>query len=184
MKKEWVLTKESFDALLAWLDTNPESAALKYEQIRTRLIKMFVCRGCLEPEDLADETIDRVARRLNDIESTYAGEKVRYFYGVAHKVQLESLRPKPVPPPPPVVDDEDQADPEYECLEHCMQKLPPEQRDLVLQYYEEERGAKIDNRKLLADQLGIAVNALRIRVCRIRGSLFECVQECMRTAAA
>lgn len=184
MKKEWVLTKESFDALLAWLDTNPESAALKYEQIRTRLIKMFVCRGCLEPEDLADETIDRVARRLNDIEPTYAGEKVRYFYGVAHKVQLEYLRPKPVPPPPPLVDDEDQVDPEYDCLEHCMQKLPTEQRELVLQYYEEERGAKIDNRKLLADQLGIAVNALRIRVCRIRASLFECVQECMRTAAA
>lgn len=184
MKKEWVLTKESFDALLAWLDTNPDSAALKYEQIRTRLIKMFVCRGCVEPEDLADETIDRVARRLNDIEATYSGEPVRYFYGVAHKIQLEYLRIRPLPPPPPLEDDEDKDEREYECLEHCMQKLPPEHRQLVLQYYEEERGAKIDNRKQLAEQLGIAANALRIRVCRIRASLFECVQKCMHTAAA
>src|SRR5215212_3434614 len=163
MKKEWVLTKESFDALLAWLDTNPDSAAVKYEKIRTRLIKMFVCRGCLEPEDLADETIDRVARRLTDIESTYVGEPVRYFYGVAHKVQLESLRPKPVLPPPEV-DDDDKDEREYECLQQCMGKLSVEHRELVLQYYQEERGAKIDNRKHLADQLGIAVNALRIRV--------------------
>lgn len=184
MKKEWVLTKESFDALLAWLDGNPDSAALKYEQIRTRLIKMFVCRGCLEPEDLADETIDRVARRLNDIEPTYEGEPVRYFYGVAHKIQLESLRPKPGVSPPPKVDDEEKDPREYECLERCMQKLSPEHRELVLQYYEEERGAKIDNRKHLADQLGIAMNALRIRVCRIRASLFECVKNCMQTAAA
>lgn len=188
MKREWVLTKETFDALLAWLDTNPDSAALKYEQIRTRLIKMFVCRGCLEPEDLADQTIDRVARRLNDIEATYAGEPVRYFYGVAHKIQLEYLRikpPPPPPPPPPVVDDEEEEDDrEYECLEHCMEKLLPEHRKLILKYFEEERGAKIDNRKFLADQMGIAVNALRIRVCRIKASLFECVHKCMHTAAA
>ena len=184
MKKEWVLTKESFDALLAWLDTNPDSAAMKYEQIRTRLIKMFVCRGCLEPEDLADETIDRVARRLNDIEATFAGDPVRYFYGVANKIRLEYLRLKPVPPPPPLLDEEVEDSREYECLERCMQKLSPEQRKLVLEYYQEERGAKIDNRKHLADQLGIAVNALRIRVCRIRASLLECVQKCIHTAAA
>src|SRR5262245_18178676 len=184
MKREWVLTKESFDALLAWLDTNPDSAALKYEQIRTRLIKMFVCRGCLETEDLADETIDRVARRLNDIEPTYAGEPVRYFYGVAHKIQLEYVRPKPVSPPPPPVDDEDKDERGYECLEHCMEKLSPEHRELVLQYYQEERGAKIDNRKHLADQLGIAVNALRIRVCRIQASVIECLPKCIHTAAA
>ena len=184
MKKEWVLTKESFDALLAWLDANPDSAARKYEQIRTRLIKIFVCRGCLEPEDLADETIDRVARRLNDIESTFAGEPARYFYGVAKKVQLEYVRPKPVPQPPVVVEEADHDDREFECLEQCMQHLSSEHRELVLQYYHEERGAKIDHRKQLADQLGIAVNALRIRVCRIRASLLECVQKCMHAAAA
>jgi DNA-directed RNA polymerase specialized sigma24 family protein len=183
MKKEWVLTKESFEALLAWLDANPEAAAIKYEQIRTRLIKIFVCRGCYEPEDLADETIDRVARRLHDIQASYDGDPVRYFYGVAHKIHLEYLRRKPVPQPPPAPDT-DQLEREYECLERCMQKLTPNNRELVLQYYQEERQARIDHRKRLADQLGIALNALRIRACRIRTLLHDCVQECVHATAA
>jgi len=184
MKKEWGLTKESFDALLAWLDANSDIAAGKYEQIRTRLIKIFVCRGCLEPEDLADETIDRVARRLKDIQPTFAGDPARYFYGVANKVHLEYLRRKPAPQPPVLVDEAEQDDREYECLERCMQKLTSDNREIVLQYYQEERRAKIDHRKRLADQLGIAVNALRIRACRIRASLLECIQKCVHAAAA
>lgn len=184
MKKEWVLTKESFDALLAWLDANPDAAASKYEHIRSRLIKIFVCRGCLEPEDLADETMDRVARRLNDIEPTFAGDPARYFYGVANKIHLEYLRRKPVPQLPVQGDEVDQDGREYECLERCMTKLSPDNRELVLQYYQEERRAKIDHRKRLADRLGIAVNALRIRACRIRASLLACVQECVHGAQA
>lgn len=185
MKREWILTKESFDALLAWLDANPDAAARKYEQIRTRLIKIFVCRGCLESEDLADQTIDRVARRLNDIEATFSGEPARYFYGVANKIHLEYLRRKRTPEPePPVPDDDTDEDArEYECLERCMEQLTPKNRELVLEYYQEERWAKIEHRKRLADQLGIALNALRIRACRIRASLLECVQNCVRTAA-
>lgn len=187
-KKEWVLTKESFDALLSWLDTNPECAALKYEQIRAKLIKLFECRGCLEPEVLADETIDRVARRLNDIEPTFVGDPARYFFGVANKIYMEYLRSKrvPQPPPPPPLDDVEEEEDvrEYECLERCMEKLSADNRELVLQYYQEERQAKIDHRKHLADELGIAVNALRIRACRIRASLFECVQKCVHSVAA
>jgi DNA-directed RNA polymerase specialized sigma24 family protein len=171
--------------LLAWLDANPEAAARKYEQIRTRLIRIFVCRGCLESEDLADETIDRVARRLNDIAATFTGDPARYFYGVANKIHLEYLRRKPIPPPPVPDDDTDtdQDAREYECLERCMQQLSPKNRELVLEYYQEERWAKIDHRKRLANQLGIALNALRIRACRIRASLLECVKNCVHTAA-
>ena len=95
MNKEWVLTQESFDALLAWLDPNRELAGRKYEDIRTRLVKIFSCRGCYEPEDLADETINRVTSKLKDIESSFIGERARYFYGVANKVHLEYLRRKP-----------------------------------------------------------------------------------------
>lgn len=184
MKKDWTLTKESFEALLAWLDPNPEIAAGKYEHIRARLIKIFVCRGCLESEDLADETIDRVTRRLGDIEPYFVGDPARYFYGVANKIHLEYLRRKPIPEPPPAFDDTDHDEREYECLERCMQNLSADNRELVIQYYQEERRAKIDHRKRLADQLGIALNALRIRACRIRASLLECVQKCVHAAPA
>jgi len=183
MKKDRVLTKELFDALLAWLDPDREAAARKYEIIRTRLIKIFVCRGCLDPEDLADQTIDRVARRLDDIKEGFTGDPARYFYGVANKVHLEYLRRKPAPPPPPPANDPAEVEREYDCLDRCMQKLTPDNRELVLQYYQEDKQAKIDHRKELASQLGIALNALRIRACRIRASLLECVQKCVHEAA-
>ena len=185
MKKDWVLTQDAFDALLAWLDPNREIAAQKYETIRTRLIKIFACRGCSEAEDLADETINRVTRKLPEIQPDFEGEPARYFYGVANKIHLEYLRRKPIPPPPVPDDDTDtdQDAREYECLERCMQQLSPKNRELVLEYYQEERWAKIDHRKRLANQLGIALNALRIRACRIRASLLECVKNCVHTAA-
>jgi DNA-directed RNA polymerase specialized sigma24 family protein len=183
MNKDWILTQESFDALLAWLDPEREAAGRKYEDIRLRLIKIFACRGCYEPEDLADETINRVSKKLKEIESTYSGDPARYFYGVANKVHLEYLRRRLAPFPPAPSEVSDSMEKEYACLERCVQNLNPNNRVLVLQYYQEEKRAKIDHRKHLAAQLGIAVNALRIRACRIRAALQECVTNCLEEAA-
>lgn len=183
MNKDWILTQESFDALLAWLDPEREAAGRKYEDIRLRLIKIFACRGCYEPEDLADETINRVSKKLKEIASTYSGDPARYFYGVANKVHLEYLRRRPAPFPPAPSEVSDNLEKEYACLERCVQNLSVNNRVLVLQYYQEEKRAKIDHRKHLAAQLGIAVNALRIRACRIRAALQECVTNCLEEAA-
>ena len=184
MTKDWVLTQESFEALLAWLDPQREQAGHKYEEIRRRLIKIFICRGCYEPEDLADETINRVIKRLREIEGSFIGDPARYFFGVANKVHLEYLRRKPAPPPEAPNDDTEKIEQEYQCLDRCMRRLNPDHRNLILRYYEEEGRAKIDHRQRLAEQLGIAVNALRIRAHRIRTSLEECVQKCLQGATA
>jgi len=183
MSKQWVLTQEDFDRLLAWLDADREQAGRKYEEIRRRLIKIFACRGCGEADLLADETINRVARRLPDFVADYTGDPAPYFCGVAQKVHLEYLRRKPAPPPPPPPPDEE-AERAYACLETCMGELEPEHRRLVLQYYMEDKQAKINHRKELADALGIAINALRIRAFRIRAALQRCVEDCMGRAAA
>lgn len=186
MNKGWVLNQESFDALLDWLHPQREQAGQKYEDIRRRLIKIFTCRGCCEPEDLADETINRVSKRLKDIKSEFTGDPARYFYGVANKVHLEYLRkPTPLIPPRLVESDEetDQLEKEYECLERCIQKLTSTNRELVLQYYQDDKRAKIDHRKRLAEQFGIAINALRIRAYRARAVLQECVHECLQHPA-
>jgi RNA polymerase sigma factor (sigma-70 family) len=182
MNKDWVLTQESFDALLVWLDPNRELAGRQYENIRVRLIKIFTCRGCPDAEDLADETINRVTKRLPDIKAEYTGEKIRYFYGVANKVHLEYLRRKPVPPAPEPANETDEIEGLYDCLEQCLEKLPRENRLIVVQYYQEDKQAKISHRKQLAEQLGIALNALRIRAFRIRSLLEECVQQCIEQA--
>ena len=184
MNKNWLLTKEAFDALLGWLDPNREVAGQKYEVIRRRLITIFSCRGCAEAEDLADETINRVANKLSAIKSSYVGDPARYFYGVANKVYLEyRRRPAPEVQPPPAPYDES-VEKKFDCLERCMQKLTAENRKLVIEYYQDERQAKIDHRKRLAEQLGIAINALRIRAYRIRAALQECVANCLQEAIA
>jgi DNA-directed RNA polymerase specialized sigma24 family protein len=176
------LTQDEFDALLAWLDPDRDLAAQKYEEIRRRLIKIFVCRGCPVAEDLADETIDRVAGKVADVAPSYVGNPALYFYGVAKNIYHEWLRrPPPVPAPVPVVDpDPPVPDPEYDCLMECMKLLASKDQELILDYYQEEKQAKIDHRKKLAEGLGIGLNTLRIKVYRLRARLQECVEQLMK----
>ena len=183
MNKDKVITQDSFNRLLDWLDPERERAGEKYETIRRRLIKLFTCRGCPDAEDLADETINRVTLRIHDLAVRYNGEPTLYFYGVANKVHHEYVRRKPPPPPVPPSDDADEIEREYQCLERCMQQLTADQRALVLEYYRDDKRAKIDHRKELAERLGIALNALRIRAHRIRLLLQQCVQACLEQTA-
>ncbi|HVN83189.1 MAG TPA: hypothetical protein VMW38_29665 [Terriglobia bacterium] len=183
-KREWELTEGAFTKFLVWLNPDPDQAGEKYEDVRRRLIKIFTCRGCTCPEDLADETINRVIRRVQEIAETYVGDPALYFYGVAHNVHLEYCRRKPDPQPPPVPDPPTQVEGEYACLEECMDRLPSQSRELVLQYYQEEKHLKIDLRKQLAARLGIPLNALRIRACRIRMNLHDCVLQCLQQKTA
>jgi DNA-directed RNA polymerase specialized sigma24 family protein len=179
MKKNWVLSQEAFDQLLDWLDSDRERAGIKYEEIRRRLIKIFTGRGCADPEDLADETINRVTSKLAEIELEFQGDRPRYFYGVAYKVLMEYLRRKPPQPPPLSTSDANRIEHESLCLEECIAQLSEENRYLLLEYYGTEGKEKIDKRRKLAEELGIAQNALRIRAYRIRQSLQECVEKCV-----
>ena len=174
------ITQEQLDQLLHWLNPDRQEAAVQYEWIRKRLIKIFVTRGSHNPEELADITINRVARKLPEIRDGYVGEPANYFSGVASFIWRESLRKEKLPvvtdprPLPPSEDEER----DYVCLERCLNKLPKPDRELALAYYQQEKHAKIDHRRKLAEQMGLAINALRIRACRIRASLFACVELC------
>ena len=179
MNKDWELSQEAFDALLAWLDSDREQAALKYEKIRHTLINYFQSRACLEPEDLADETINRVTSKLKEIEKDFTGDRARYFFGVAKMVYLEYLRrklPQVVTVP---ASDPNQIELEYSCLEDCIERLSKQDRDLLLRYYGAEGRKDTERRRGLAEELGIGPNALRIRVYRIRQELKECVATCV-----
>ncbi len=183
MKRNWELTGEAFDKFLSWLHPDREEAGKKYEDIRRHLIIILNCRGCDAAEELADETINRVIRRAQQMADTYRGEPAPYFITVANnlfleyrtKLQITSELPADFPEPDPDPDD----DREYDCLDQCMEELRPANRDLVLRYYSEDKQAKIDHRKQLADEMGIGVNALRIRAHRIRLTLQECLDKCL-----
>lgn len=182
MKKNWVLSQESFDALLDWLDSDREQAGIKYEEIRRRLITIFTGRGCTDAEDLADEVINRVVSKLREIGTEFEGDRARYFYGVANKVLMEYLRRKPPQPLPVSTSDSNRLEQEDRCLEECIRRLRPDYRLLLTEYYGAEGKDKAEKRKRLAEKLGIAPNALRIRAYRLRLALQKCVENCVERA--
>jgi DNA-directed RNA polymerase specialized sigma24 family protein len=192
LKRDRALTPQAFDKLLAWLDADRERAGQRYEEIRNRLIKFFEWQGCAYLEEQADETIDRVARKIDEGVEVLATNPYIYFAGVARNVLREYWRhpergAEDLEIVPRADDDGDKdaqleklkLEQRLECLEHCLQSLPSDQRELITEYYREEAQAKIRTRKKLAERLGIPLNALRIRSCRIRVNLEKCITECL-----
>lgn len=189
LKKDWVLTQAALKSLLACLDPDQERAGQKYEAIRRALITFFECRRSLSPEDHADETINRVARRLSEGKEIYVENPASYFYGVARNVLKELWESVPAASgrlellQDPGRDDERQSEREQrerrlECLEQCLQRLTTQDRELIGAYYQGETSVKIQNRKSLAERLGLQLNALRLRALRIREKLEDCVERC------
>ena len=178
-KKLRELGQQDFDRLLSWLDADRERAGYLYEQIRWRLVTILAARGCTLAEELTDETIDRVARRVTDIHETYTGEKALYFLGVMNNVHHEYLR-RPPPPRLMQVDEEVEAREEIHlCLDNCLAQLAPYSRQLIERYYAEDLKAKIDLRKVIARELGIKASSLRLRALRIREKLQTCIERCL-----
>lgn len=179
MSKEFP-SKEAFEKLLRWLNSDRDKAGEKYERIRLRLIRIFAVRGCCEVEDLADETINVVAARIDWLLENYNGDPTLYFYGVARKIYLEQLKKKPPPAPPPAPD-RTEIEQHCSCLERCLKReLTPLERRMALRYYEKSKTEKIVSRKQLASELGISMNALRIKMHYIVGRLRPCVEQCLR----
>jgi len=172
------LAQDEFDRLLSWLNSDRDLAGCRYEDIRYRLIKTFSRWNCTEPEDLADETINRVARKVKELSKNYTGDPALYFYGVAQKLFKEWLRNRRAPQVPVQVRSED-LEREYLCLDRCLEQLDPEKREFILQYYHGERQTKIVQRRQLAERFGIGANTLRIRAYRIRETLQSCMQRCI-----
>ena len=187
MPKPRVLTHESFEELLAWLGPTREEAAEKYEEVRRSLIKIFVWRGFSSAEDMADETITRVAARAANVRHGFVGDPVVFFYAVANRLIKEELRsatkhtvledehqsPEQAEPPDP--NDEK----EHECLRFCLQRQEPIDREMIVRYYVGQKREKILNRQEMARKLGIPPGALRVRMHRIRQSLERCMEQCL-----
>lgn len=195
MPKNRTITQDKFDALLVWLDPDRAKAGVKYEEIRRTLVGIFVWRGFSDAEGLADETIDRVTRKVNDLVATYVGDPALYFYSVAKRLILEEQRrlkihhplddlsALPGPAPEEEQKKEEVSELEYECLKRCMQRLNPEQREMIVSYYMKEKHAKIGHRRELAARLGIEINTLRVRMYRLRSALQACIKNCLEESA-
>ena len=183
-KKDWTSTQQSLAGFMSVLDADPERAGEQYEVLRRKLVKFFEWRGSATAEELADETLNRLERKIDEGEairnfSAYLGGMARLVWLEAVKEQerariaLEDLRASAQTTP--------QADSQrVECFDLCLEKLPAENRALILDYYRGEKSSKIKLRKQLAEKLGTPLNALRIRAHRVRLQLERCVGDCLK----
>ncbi len=185
MGKNREITKSAYPTMLNWLSEDSEIAAKKYEVIRLRLVKILNYRGCLEAEELADETIERVAKKAEKIIETYQGNPESYFFGVLNNVYREYLKRRKLQELPatlvekkPEVDEDFESN--YQCLKRCLKTLPDEKREFILDYYKGEKSEKIENRKKIAEDQGINTGRTRVRAYRLRLKLQKCVFKCVK----
>ena len=185
--QKWSVTQEAFDDLLASLSPDRDCAADRYLEIRRNLVRLFEWRGCSTPDEYADEAINRCARRIAE------GEEIRdvatYCIGIGRMLLREmnqerrrapvSLAHAPEPQRMPEQDDGD-AECRVECLRRCLAQLSPENRNLILTYYQGDKSEKINTRKELTQVFGVAGSTLRMRALRIRETLQGCAENCLR----
>ncbi|HTC92934.1 MAG TPA: hypothetical protein VK699_05730 [Terriglobales bacterium] len=187
------LRREEFAKFLAALDSDRNQAAKKYEVLHRKLVKLFQRRQCIHPEEFADETIDRLVKRLGTAEIT---DVSLFAYGIARKIcfeiqrkthRLVSIQEHDWHEDPLVGDGDPEQDiiavlgnaQDLGCLTQCLAALPVEHHELIIEYYRGEKQARITQRKALARKRGISIEALRSEANRVRNKLRSCVTRCL-----
>ena len=191
------LTEPAFRRLLVWLDGGVDSQGETYLEMRRRLIAYFDRRNSASPDQLVDETFNRVANTLEQSGTIAVTPPARYCYVVARFVFLEDVRGRESAHVSAAAradrlvttskDDEADAfairEQRLECLDRCLNALDPAQRGLIVGTYSGIGREKIDRRRGLAARLGITMNALSSRASRIRDLLERCVAKCDRLSS-
>ena len=191
---------EAINRLLDELDPDRNAAWGKYGKLHSRLTKLFEWRGCSRSTDYADAVLDRVANML--LEGKEMRDIAQFCGGVARKMLLEISRTEPrtrsIDDDPEgheviqIVDNPADIETMIEqeewlaCLDSCLEKLEGDDRSLILQFYSAgvhgKRGDKEDTnkafRKRLAQVFEISPTNLRVRACRIRARIENCVRNC------
>jgi DNA-directed RNA polymerase specialized sigma24 family protein len=184
------VTGTSFTRLLAWLDDGRDSQGARYIEMRERLVSYFDRRNRPAADVLADETFDRISRTLEESGRIVVTPPARYCYVVARFVLLEDIRrTKPtvafderqsIFQMAPSTGSDDRTERSLECLNACLGRMKPNDRDLIVEYYRDAKRQRIDQRRAIAAKLGITMNALGIRIWRLRASLQSCVGNCRK----
>ena len=197
--QDWAPNEKAFARFLVWLDGGMNSDGQRYLEVRRRLELYFDRKNCVTPAELADETLNRVAKKLEEHGEITDVAPMQYCYIVAKFVFLEALRAdKRSPFNRPLTAkngsnlsgqsatllEADVASERKEkiadCLQHCLESLPTADRELIVEYYRGQQRSKIERRSALAARLGLTANALSIRAYRVRQRLEVCLQSCFK----
>ncbi len=170
-------------------DGDGPSVVDRFRDLQSKLIFYFERRHCFDPEELADETLERVMRKL--CEGTEVLDLTSYSYGVARNVFYEYLRRERAkhkyseeqrhrPEAAVGADDEAEArERRLRCLEGCMARLKKREHWLLFEYYRYKGQRKVSHKQKLAEQLNISREALTLRIFHLKRRLKACIQDCL-----
>lgn len=165
-----------YDKLSKILEPASPSLEAGFQLCRRKLIKFFSWRRCDDPANLADETIFRVLKNVNQGQVISPENPYRYVYAIALNVYRENRR-RIEKHPSVSFEEESMLAPapnrDHGCHEFCMEQLSNEKLELLNQYY-------LLNRDELTQQRKLTVNALRLRIHRIKQELRNCHEECQK----
>lgn len=183
------LTAESFGLLMTRLGANQANAAGQYEELRLKLVKSFIWkRDCAESEAdaLADETLDRVSAKLaqqieiNNV-NAYALEVSRFVWLEHLRKKKETAYGDDLPAIAVAPETIEASDSRLECLRKCLAEISKTDADrhLIIGYYSADDGEKNKiQRRNLAEKLGLTMNTLKVKACRLRERLERCINDC------
>ena len=183
-----VLTKENFDEMLLWFSTDRETAGAKYEEIRNGLVRYFDFKGCADAEALADETINRVARKFTSFDTNNNHKHITYFYGFASKVFLEYLKKaenksEELSDNFKLIEDKfgnEEIETKHNCLDKCLNKLSDEDKAMAIGYFGKEKSEKFEHRRQIAKRMNITIGNLHVKVYRLKATLKNCIEKCAK----
>jgi DNA-directed RNA polymerase specialized sigma24 family protein len=183
------LSPAALDCLFAALHKDPSLAPAEYVRLHKRLTYWFQARKCQHASELADEAIDRAARKL--LEMRDIGEAVdsvvAYAFRIAAFVWQEYRRKPQDQPlegsPSDTLRERTWTGNEngigneaiHAALDRCLAELSSDQRQLVLGVLLKEKGEKKHERQRLAQEFGMTMAGLYTKAFRIRRALEECI---------
>ena len=169
-------SREAWDRFLTLFNSDRDLAAVEYEKVRRTLLIFFRSRGCWDPEQCADETVDRTVRRIEEVRCI-----IPFMRGVARWVAAEVLRNRQIQLGENALnrlvstrassDEKVIRERHLEYLDRCLQFLAPADREFILAYHCHEKAERTENKKFMAKSFGISREGLRVRAFRLRREL-------------
>jgi RNA polymerase sigma factor (sigma-70 family) len=203
--KKWEPTREAYDKYLARLDPDRDRAGERHEKIRENLHTFFAVRRCPNADELTDITLDRVIRDVGE-KGREVSNVVAFCFGVAKNVHRESLRADKARNlvsteeasleqkiTTPSIEEQQKAEDEKEATwhrrearvkatRHCLKQMPPQDREIFQRYYRgEKEGENKKERQVMAEELGIKIEALRQMAWKLRKKFIECIERYLRS---
>ena len=183
---------QEFRLLLDRLDPVEERAWELHDNLRRKLIWFFEADFPVQAEDLAEEALDRIARKL---QTDTIRDVAEFAFGIARNLRKEVSRRNLITTrliasgaigqpgrshenPEQVVIHQLDMDRKLACYRKCLRQLDPEDRRLLSIYYPADGTDLEERREALAQELQITLGALRTKMARLREQLEKCFAGC------